>query len=125
MNEQNIKDIDMKEHDINDPDRFRQIGFALSIIYFFNNFLQAFAQFLDLSDVLKVIVFGFFGISAVLLGLFKFHKGLSFGLVVGGVLLTRAAWLSYHFKLTELLQFLIALFLLVLLSFALYRLARK
>lgn len=115
----------MKELDMSDLENFRQIGYGLSLIFLFNRFLYTFAEWILFADVFKVLFFGFFGIAALLLGLFKFHKGLSFGLIFGGLMATRLAWFYYNFRLTEFFQFLVALISLALLCFALYRLIKK
>lgn len=107
----------MKEYDA-----LRHTAYAIAIVVFMERFLQALAVFLTLVDVYKLLLFGIVGITSLLLGLFKFHKSLSFGLVFGGLLASGIAW---HFRLTEFLQFIIACICLILICFALYRLYKN
>ena len=108
-----------------EQEKFRQIGFGGSIVVLLGNFLYAFVEWAQFSDIYNVLILGFVGITAILLGLFKFHKGLSFGLVMGGIIATYHAWLHYHFQLTDFLKFVTTLIVLSLLCFALYRLVKK
>ena len=107
----------MKEQDL-----LRHSAYGVSIVILMNRCLWLLAEGFVLPDVAKVLFFGAFGIAALLLGLFKFHKSLSFGLVIGGVFSGRLAWYYFHVRITEFLQFLIALISLGAVCFALYRL---
>lgn len=107
----------MKEKEL-----LRHAAYGVGIIALLNHFLYLCADGFGLSDITKVILFGVIGIAALLLGLFVFHKSLSFGLTLGGVLSTRLAWIYFHFRLTEVLQFTIALTSLVVVGAALYHL---
>lgn len=100
----------------------RHAAYAFSIVILFNHFLNLCADGFGFSDVMKVIFFGIFGIAALLLGLFVFHKSLGFGLTIGGILSGRLAFFYFHFRLNDFLQFLIALISLIAVCYALYRL---
>lgn len=107
----------MKEQDI-----LSHGAYGVSMVILMNRCLWLLADAFALPDVAKVLFFGAFSISVLLLGLFKFHKSLSFGLVLGGIFSGRLAWYYFHFRITEILQFLIALISLGAVCFALYRL---
>lgn len=115
----------MGKLDMNNLENFREIGFGLAIVFLLNRCLYLFAEWIGLSIFFKFLLFGGFGVIALLLGLFKFDKGLSFGLIFGAIVATRLALMYHTFKLTEFFQFLIALVSLLLLCFALYRLIKK
>ena len=110
---------------VNENENFRQFAYGLSVILLFNRLLYVFAETLQFADITKVLFFGFFGIGALLLGLFKLHKGLSFGCVVGGIFASRMAWQYYTFKLPDFLRFVVVIIMLVCVCVALYLLYKK
>lgn len=105
--------------------KVRHLAYGISIMVLFNRFLYLCAECFQFTDMYKALFFGVLGVVALLVGLFKFHKGLSLGLVIGGIVATRLAWLYYHIELTDLLQFLLSIIILIVLSFALYRLYKQ
>lgn len=104
-----------------EQEKKRDFSLGLAIIVLLNRFVYLVAQALHFPDITKVLFFGFCGLTSLVLGLFVFHRGLSFGCVVGGVIATYMAWLHYHLQLTEMLQFLVSMIVLSVLCFALYR----
>ena len=104
---------------------YRHVAYALSIIILLNKFLSLIAEYFLFSDTYKVLWFGCLGITALLLGVFKFHKGLSFGLSLGGI--SAASFMIYYYRVvfTDYLRFSILMVILVIVCFALYLLYKK
>lgn len=120
-----IKSVNVEKRDrsmMKLEESVRHSAYTIALVVLLNNFIYVIADGFQFADVTKVLFFGAIGITALVLGLFKFHKSLSFGLTIGGLIAGRLAWYYFHFRLTELLQFFIAVLSLGLVCFALYRL---
>ena len=105
--------------------KIKHIVYGISIFILFNLFLYLSSDFLHFSNIYKFLFFDTFGIIALLLGLFKFHKGLSLGLTGAGICATIWGWYYFHFKFTETVQFISSIIALAIVCFALYKLYKK
>ena len=100
----------------------RHKAYTVAIAFLLSRCIVLLSHNLHLVGIVKELFFAVFGITALVLGLFKFHKSLSFGLTIGGLFLLRVSVQGFNPRHIELLEFIVAVLALGFISVALYRL---
>lgn len=103
------------------------LSYAVSIAILFDSLMLNIAKYasLDIGTQSGLLFLGISGAFLIILGLFKFQKGLSFGLTFGGILCVGQGALPLFNKVADLNRFILALVVLIIVMYALYRLREQ
>jgi hypothetical protein len=102
-----------------------QASYALSIVVLGYFVISQVARYLQFNSEQLFLYLAVIGSILLALGLFKFKKGLGFGLVLTGIWSLIHGSLPFWGKVTDLLRFSLAFFALLIIGYALYRLQRQ
>ena len=102
-----------------------QASYALSIVVLGYFVIEQVARYFRFGSTQLFLYLAVIGCVLLALGMFKFKKGLGFGLVLTGMWSLISGSLPYWGEVTDLLRFSLAFLALLIIGYALYRLQRQ
>lgn len=102
-------------------EKFLHKSYAASIVILFTSLLTSISAYLSLSPNFAFAFMGSIGIVLLVLGLFKFSKGLGSGLALAGIVSILWGSRSLWSKVSDEIKFLASLVVLIIIVYALYR----
>lgn len=102
-----------------------QASYALSIAVLGYHVIEQVARYFQFGSTQLFLYLAVIGCVLLALGMFKFKKGLGFGLVLTGMCSLINGSLPFWGKMTDLLRFALAVAALLIVGYALYRLRHQ
>lgn len=106
-------------------EKLLQFTYAISIAFFIVSLIGNIVDLTHLSNILLFFFLAVTGVILLTLGLFKFQKGLGSGLTLAGLGCLLWGSKPYLRNLDDNLRFVLALGMLLIVGYALYRLQRQ
>ncbi|MCX5924361.1 MAG: hypothetical protein NTZ68_02990 [Candidatus Dependentiae bacterium] len=104
------------------PEKALHVTYAITITWLINSLVTSTVDLAQIKDITLFIFLGAIGATLLFLGLFKTQSGLSAGLVISGITCSLRASYKYLFYSTLYLKFVLALAMLLMTGYALYKL---
>ena len=102
-------------------EKFLHSSYAVSIMVLCTSLLLRISNYLDFGADSTFAFMGSVGVLLLILGLFKFSRGLGFGLTLAGIVSVLWGSRPLWHKISDELRFVAALVVLIIIVYALYR----